>query len=165
MCGLYKHITKPNTCFLMTQKIPAVKQLAYIPDYVITWANWHLAGQMWQVGHRLNTNGGVYHFDRFQNRYFATFILSYIHLPVQHNFKASTEWKINMCVVTTSVVGKWEEENFRLSFLHRTFHYLLIFPSILYSLKDFGWIIMIQKLNTHRWILVIKTMAKSKFDT
>ena len=36
VCGLHKHIAKPNTCFLMTQKIPAVKQLAYIPDYVVT---------------------------------------------------------------------------------------------------------------------------------
>ncbi len=35
VCGLYKHIAKPNTFFLMAQKIPPVKQLACIPDYVI----------------------------------------------------------------------------------------------------------------------------------
>ena len=45
------------------------------------------------------------------------------------------------------------------------FHYLLIFLSILYSLKVFGWIIMMQKLNIQRQTLVIKTMAKSKFVT
>ena len=31
-----------------------------------------------------------------------------------------------MCVVT-SVVGKWEKENFCLSFLHRSFHYLFTY--------------------------------------
>jgi hypothetical protein len=49
-----------------------------------------------------------------------------------------------------SVVGKWEEENIGLSFLQRNFNYLLIFLFLSYSLRVLGWIIIVQKLNSHR---------------